>query len=386
MYSGIVRRFKNMLSSGRKEGRRTNDRVVSYELVRLFATILVVIGHSNYLAISTKYGGVDYTSFPTTDVLSNLLFYKTEQYLVAFIYQFHMPLFFILSGAVFALSPIVSFKTLVKKKAKRLILPYFVYGFAFMFPIKYASGFYSPKGLIKAMLSFFYTTEDSGHLWFLPALFFCFIIFRLLQIVFEKAKIYSITLICIISVFLYCLSISISTDFLSIKNTAANLIWFVLGFCFENYRMVLNNYSKKQLSAICLSLVFISVAIFILPVFISFSPSKEIKIFVLCFSVYVVSELISRAYITIYDNKVFNLIARNLFYIYLFHDPLEYVVLKIFFSSEILIDPLFQLLYYLCRLVVIIVVSIALGEFIRRIKNIPSIYNKSNRWRNSKNV
>lgn len=38
-------------------GERKNGRIVSYEYVRLFATILVVIGHSNYLTITTKYGG-----------------------------------------------------------------------------------------------------------------------------------------------------------------------------------------------------------------------------------------------------------------------------------------------------------------------------------------
>ena len=58
-----------------------------------------------------------------------------DKRLTIFIYSFHMPLFFMLSGAVFASSPVVSFKTLVKKKTKRLILPYFVYGFAFMFLI-----------------------------------------------------------------------------------------------------------------------------------------------------------------------------------------------------------------------------------------------------------
>ena len=375
-----------MLANKRTTGKRTKERVISYELVRLIATILVVIGHSNYLGRTIKYGGVDYTSFPAADVLSNLFFYRIEQYLITFIYQFHMPLFFILSGAVFALSPVVSFKTLVKKKAKRLILPYFVYGLGFMFPIKYASGFYSTKGVIKAMLSFFYTTEDSGHLWFLPALFFCFIIFRVLQIVFEKAKINSITLILIVAVFLYLVSTFIPTEILSIKSTTANLIWFVLGFCFENYRLLLNNYSKKQFAAICLSSVFLSVAIFVLPIFISFSLPEEIIIIALCFSVYIVSEFISREYKTVYDNKAFKLIARNLFYIYLFHDPLEYVVLKLFFSYDILIYPLFQFLYYICRIVVVIVVSIALGELIRKIKCIPSIYSKSNRWRNSKNV
>lgn len=99
-----------------------------------------------------------------------------------------MPLFFMLSGAVFASSPVVSFKTLVKKKTKRLILPYFVYGFAFMFPIKYVSDFYSPKGLMKAMSSFFYTTEDSGHLWFLPHYFSVLSFFGYCKLFVKKRK------------------------------------------------------------------------------------------------------------------------------------------------------------------------------------------------------
>lgn len=63
-----------MLANKRITGKGTKDRVVSCELVRLLATILVVIGHSNYLSMTIKYGGVDYTSFPAADVLSNLFF------------------------------------------------------------------------------------------------------------------------------------------------------------------------------------------------------------------------------------------------------------------------------------------------------------------------
>lgn len=38
----------------------SNNRVSVYEWMRIIGTIFVVIGHSGYLYISTKFGGINY--------------------------------------------------------------------------------------------------------------------------------------------------------------------------------------------------------------------------------------------------------------------------------------------------------------------------------------
>lgn len=94
--------------------------------MRVVATILVVIGHCTYLKISTSYGGCDYSFlFSHRSITFKLLSKLTE-----FIYIFHMPLFIALSGALFEKSLMKghypSFKQLVNKKAKNLLIPFIV--------------------------------------------------------------------------------------------------------------------------------------------------------------------------------------------------------------------------------------------------------------------
>lgn len=73
------------------------------------------------------------------------------RYLSGWVYGFHMPLFFMLSGAVLALKPIGAFDQVVRSKIKRLLVPYFVYSWCFMLPIKYWGNFYDTESLKIAM-------------------------------------------------------------------------------------------------------------------------------------------------------------------------------------------------------------------------------------------
>ena len=85
-----------------------------------------------------------------------------------------VPLFFMLSGAVLALRPLGRFDAVVQSKIKRLIIPYFVYGWLFMLPVKYIGHFYSRESVLQAMQGLL-SGQDAGHLWFLTALFWCLI-------------------------------------------------------------------------------------------------------------------------------------------------------------------------------------------------------------------
>jgi len=63
-----------------------------------------------------------------TDILNQL---SISNYLMSLVYAFHMPLFMLLAGFVFApkIKETVSFKEIMHKRIMRLIIPYFFYSF-----------------------------------------------------------------------------------------------------------------------------------------------------------------------------------------------------------------------------------------------------------------
>ena len=97
------------------------DRYAEYDVLRVILVILVLVGHSIYYCVNTEYGGIEYglKEFNIFGILNNIFYYITI---------FHMPLFFALSGALFANSNLGkskrNFKELVKNKFKRLIIPF----------------------------------------------------------------------------------------------------------------------------------------------------------------------------------------------------------------------------------------------------------------------
>ena len=81
------------------------ERFLYIDNLKGFAILLVVLGH----CIQFRMPGYD----------DNMAF--------RFIYSFHMPLFFIISGYVSYKADIL-IKTLVAKRARQLLFPYFVWG------------------------------------------------------------------------------------------------------------------------------------------------------------------------------------------------------------------------------------------------------------------
>lgn len=135
-----------------------------YDSVRFIAIILVVLAH-----VTRMYTGLG--------VVTPVMHSRGLALLTAFIYAFHMPLFIFISGAVFGLciekgkyQKRVAF---LAKKAKRLVLPYVVFGFCYVTPVMVALHFtsldfwqYFWDGIV--------LSHNSRHLWYILALFFIF--------------------------------------------------------------------------------------------------------------------------------------------------------------------------------------------------------------------
>lgn len=332
-------------------------RVEIYDWVRLWATILVILGHSAFTELHTDFGGVVY------EIPSNVNWvYETRIFdfyirLPGWIYGFHMPLFFILSGAVLALKPIAGFDDFIKNKVKRLMIPYFFYGCLFMIPIRYITGFYEKDKVFKAIRGVLYGGE-SGHLWFLPALFWSMIIFVIIQKITARWT-DSLFILVFIALVVKLTYQYIPVDILGLKLGLSYLIWFTLGYVFENERKKLSEVKVKQLFIILVVLIVISVFCWgriSLPEFFSVTIGSLLVI--------VMSDICSRLFSNISEKRIWNIVIRNLFYVYIFHDPFEYLFMKLAFDYNWLTYSWGCVLYALCRTVAVFIIGVLLGELI----------------------
>lgn len=123
------------------------------DIARGIATIMVVIGHCDY--------------------------HYTELWLTTWVYSFHMPLFFIISGMLFRPEKYDNFKHFLKKKFKGLVVPYLIFSLI-TFVVSLGVEFAKTKGLdggdaLKSFAGIFVGwrgTKWYNGLWFISALFF----------------------------------------------------------------------------------------------------------------------------------------------------------------------------------------------------------------------
>lgn len=137
--------------------------------------------------------------------------------LVQFIYIFHMPVFFLISGYFDKGTPFSW--DILKKNFKRIMVPYFFFNVC-SFSICWISPYIHPElyhygtvsqTFLKAFIGIFlgedqvrpYAFMPTGALWFLVALFNCRIIFSLLCLCLVKCKvaILAILALCVAAVF-----------------------------------------------------------------------------------------------------------------------------------------------------------------------------------------
>lgn len=336
--------------------------VDAYDWLRVIAIILVVIGHSSYLSISTYLGGVDYEIPSTLNGHYDDWIFSTLRYLSGWVYQFHMPLFFMLSGAVFAIAKEESFDNLFRKKVKRLFVPYYVYGFFFMFPLKYWAGFYEKDNLRVAMRSFFQVSE-CGHLWFLPVLFWCFIFFYLIK---RTVGIRSLYVPFVMVFILWQIMPDITNGYFGITESLQYLIWFIAGYIFEKERQEKQREFKIR-TALCKT--FILTLLVVATSGILMKPDDFMCVLMKAYWIYGIAEILAN---TVGKNvKIKNgirTLAGYSFYIYIFHDPLEYAVLKLAFRGDWLSSGLGVYFYFFARTILVYLASLLLGLFIVQIK------------------
>lgn len=268
--------------------------------LRAFAIFIVVLGHSIIL-YSGSWG------IYHAERASALFHYMKEV-----INLFQMPLFFSLSGYLFAkTAKSDSFVGFAIKKIKRLIVPHLFIGLAYMIPIKmliHYPGYHgvSYVGAVKRFL----IGADMGHLWFLPTLFlFFFFSFWIKKLLGNKSRVWLVT--------------SVLAAALSLFHWKMDPYWIYIYYFFQYYwsfafgallsEMDLNKVSIPwKLSVGCAALLAAGVSIYMRTPLLSLAASVVITL-----TCYLLAPSTG--------GKLINLISKNSFGIYLFHSPLIYI-------------------------------------------------------------
>lgn len=181
------------------------QRIPLLDYARVFTAYLVILGHL----------------LPTSPVSP----------LRVYIYQFHMPLFFMISGM---LDRHIDFKEYVKKNAQLILFPIATFTLLFYVSSTVHFGVGSSIETLMSSVKAFFTSDTiliNPTLWFLIALFNA----RILSYAFEKIGV-------VLSVILW-LTLLVATYYfnpLFISSTVMIMPLYMLGYCFKKYILALS--------------------------------------------------------------------------------------------------------------------------------------------------
>lgn len=198
----------------------------AFDILKGFAIFLVVIGHLMQVSM------LDYDH--------NILW--------RFIYSFHMPLFFFISGFLSFYSKTDGYD-LILKRFNSLIIPFFIWSIIYFFCKDDFN-----LNFINYLIEIVKVPDKS--LWFLWALFFCY----LLLFVVKKTTKYIYISLAIISVLLLIFSIIVKDKIFGINLISKQFPFFIMGYLFNNYKDVLFQIINKF--KIFILLIFIIAASF----------------------------------------------------------------------------------------------------------------------------
>lgn len=190
-------------------------------MLSIWGIILVVIGHSGF----------------TSPLIADRL-----PVLHNWIYAFHMPLFFFISGYLYSLTnksfDSIGDRKFLKKKFDRLLVPYLILG-VIIFAIKYCFSSLSTADRNFSTESFLYmfiapqsANSTMGFLWYLITLFLVFVIVRICCALGINLKSYKTCLI-ISLIFWVVESLLPPIRILNISGVLWYLPFFVLGIIFQ---------------------------------------------------------------------------------------------------------------------------------------------------------
>ena len=184
----------------------------------------------------------------------------------SYIWTFHMPLFFFISGLLYSPNKYESFIAYSKQKVKTLLIPYlflyFISLIIYSFSLLFLNGELAIADVLKQFYLMFYgnMTSAGGALWFLPCLFTTEIIFYVISKSFSNKvnQLISSFILAIIGVLLYKYKL-LDLPF-GLNITLLIMPFYCIGFLSNNVVTTLlksNIYIKLTVIILCIVLQYI---------------------------------------------------------------------------------------------------------------------------------
>lgn len=313
---------------------RKAEFVYEYDTLRVVLTLMVIVGHSAYYTILTGYGGVDYLTVMRNHGICDAYFHQMVfERITGMIYLFHMPMFMALSGAVFFTGynkgKYREFFAFAANKARRLLLPFIIATLFWDVPLKYFGGYYDKStDIFTDIIMGQVLLQGSNHLWFLVVLFLEMIIFQRLLNSNMWGKYHVVIIASIVAFYGY---VKTHPIFALANLVVEYMLWFLVGIEFERFRNSINSIVGFK--------SFITIASMYLGCFFSLCLAWCPQKLVMC-TVFlsIITGMMTTYIICLYitEHKIGNMIINKLskwsFGIYLFSDPLNYVLLACFIA------------------------------------------------------
>ena len=358
---------------------RQTDRRYDLDILRILLTVLVVLGHASYYTINTKFGGIHYDRILSDMMVQDAGFHKATTLLTEWIYSFHMPAYFCLSGTVFSMelkkNRYSSASKLIREKTKRLLIPLLFVWLVWNIPIKMLAGYYDGLAhpLMMSVIQIIF--PNAVYLWFLEALFFCFV----MDYVMEKhiknivQQFIIVGTLALIGLGFY----KYARQIVPLGNPFRWLIWFWIGHFIDDIlnelNKVLKTYgfkSEKQLF-VAETLVFV-----LLYNISSFTASirwiliNTVVPFVGIIWIWEFARIIDSALKKEHHKKLLAF-SQNTYGIYLWAEPLNYLVLSCvmnLFGISVFGTEIGSALIYIVRVVGTVAISILITNVLRKIR------------------
>lgn len=353
-----------------------NEMVREYDFLRIITTFLVIIGHSTYYTISTEYGGIDFNSCMATANVNDSKIHILASIAKDFIYTFHMPLFMFLSGALFYMAVrtnrFPTFKDIVINKAKRLLIPFVAISIMLAIPMKYICGYWvNSENVLRDILLGQLLLQGNTYLWFLPALFLIFLVSYLVEKYTEcKLPITKMMIYCA----MYYVSFSIKVNI--VKYLMQYMLWFNLGYFFEQIRPAFNQ--KVKISWIFPELLCMVMLFMIQRRQLHYRENllqtllnSTVSILLAVIGIAVVYEISRALSLLNWNPSSVGFMTQNSFGLYLYSDPWNYLVLFMafhFFPVNCWGTELFGALMCFARIILTTLIALIITGVLRKLR------------------
>lgn len=284
-----------------------------YDIVKVFATFLVVFAH-----VSRMYTGLGVVTPQYTSVgLANVTYV---------IYSFHMPLYMCVTGMVYGLCvfDLGKYKDrrvdFLRNKAKRLLIPYVCVGLFYVAPVMCLLNF-TEQSYLRYCITGIILGGDSRHLWFISTLFCLFALCAVLDRWIFKFN--SIVIFAILVGVSFCSNLI--PNFFGVRNVLEYAQYFWFGVMIHKYSKQIRYKITNPMACIVMLSIYVVATITKIGVIRAYSAI----LFVFCILSYVNKDIC--------NGNVFQEMKRNGFGIYLFHPMIIYVLFV--FEKYISVNP-----------------------------------------------